>query len=126
MHPNNNSQFEYSQEWVTDEIKRFSLYRKITIIAYSVLLNGAYIRSDRKIPPQFSNENNKQRLHTLKFLAKNLNITTNQLVLFWLLHHEVPIIPILGVGTVEQLQENLNVEKLHLDHEIIRQLNNIT
>jgi len=85
----------------------FCATRGVTLLAYSPLLGGAYTRADRSIPQQYIWRDTEDRLARLKRLARELEVTANQLVLAWLMQARPAAIPVMAGGTVEQVQENL-------------------
>ncbi|HUI70136.1 MAG TPA: aldo/keto reductase, partial [Spirochaetia bacterium] len=89
------------------ELLDFCASRGLTLLAYSPLLGGAYTRADRTIPQQYLWRDTEDRLARLKRLARELEVTANQLVLAWLMQSRPASIPVMAGGTVEQVEENL-------------------
>ncbi|KJK46500.1 oxidoreductase [Lentzea aerocolonigenes] len=89
----------------------------VTVLGYSVLLSGAYTRADRPLPEQYDHEDSRRRLEVLAEVAAELGATPNQVVLAWLLGGDPPVLPILGVSSVSQLDECLGALDLVLDDE---------
>lgn len=87
----------------------------LTVLGYSVLLSGAYTRSDRPLPEQYDHEDSRRRLAVLNDVAGELRATPNQVVLAWLLHSDPPVLPVLGVSSVDQLDECLAALDLPLN-----------
>lgn len=101
---------------VTDELIDYATANpELTVLAYSPLLNGAYTRADRPLHPYYDHPDSAARLAVLREVAKELGATCNQVVLAWLLGGERPILPVLGVSTVAQLDEALESLDLVLD-----------
>ena len=94
----------------------------LTVLGYSVLLSGAYTRSDRPLSEQYDHEDSRRRLAVLSEVAAELDATPNQVVLAWLLGGDPPVLPVLGVSSVAQLDECLDVLTLALDDEQRRRL----
>ena len=94
----------------------------LTVLGYSVLLSGAYTRSDRPLPEQYDHEDSRRRLAVLAEIAAELGATPNQVVLAWLLGGDPPVLPVLGVSSVAQLDECLGALTLTLDDEQRRRL----
>ena len=90
----------------------------LTVLGYSVLLSGAYTRPDRPLPEDYDTAGAPERLATLNKVAAELDATPNQVVLAWLLGGDPPIIPVLGVSSVAQLDECLGAVDLHVDDEL--------
>ncbi|CAL9644871.1 aldo/keto reductase [Streptomyces griseomycini] len=88
----------------------------LTLVAYSPLLKGAYTRPDR-LPRDFDHPGTPARLAVLREIADETGATVNQVVLAWQLGHELPIVPLVGVSSVAQLEENLAAVDLELSAE---------
>ena len=95
----------------------------ITLLAYSVLLGGAYTRADRSIPDQVSGSDNEQRLIALQTVAKEAGATVNQIILAWMRQSSPSIIPLIAASDQTQLQENLGALNIHLSAEQMEHLN---
>ncbi|MEU4197233.1 aldo/keto reductase [Kribbella sp. NPDC026611] len=95
---------------------------ELTLLGYSVLLSGAYSRADRPVPEQYATEENRRRLGVLGEVARELGATPNQVVLAWLLRGDPPVLPILGVSSVRQLEECLGALDLELDETLVERL----
>jgi aryl-alcohol dehydrogenase-like predicted oxidoreductase len=96
--------------------------RKMSLLAYSPLLRGAYGRTDRSFPDQYAGSDSESRLTALRAVALELGATGNQTVLAWLVQSEPMVIPVLGVSSTEQLDENLGSLKLLLSEDQIYRL----
>jgi aryl-alcohol dehydrogenase-like predicted oxidoreductase len=94
----------------------------ITILAYSVLLSGAYTRSDRS-REGYLTPVNERRLARLKVMAADMGISPNTLILAWMLHGQPAIIPLIAASTEAQLQENLRACEVTLTAEQMAALN---
>jgi pyridoxine 4-dehydrogenase len=55
-------------------------------------------------------------------VGKQLDATTTQVALSWLLHRAPNILPIPGTTSIAHLEENVAAAKLHLSEELFRQL----
>jgi len=88
----------------------------LTLVAYSPLLKGSYVRSaaDRPLGPQFDHPGTVARLSALKAVAAETGATANQVVLAWLIGGEIPVIPLVGASSVAQLDESLAAVDLEL------------
>ncbi|MFD0200319.1 MULTISPECIES: aldo/keto reductase [Saccharothrix] len=80
----------------------------IVVQGYSPLLQGALTRPDKPLAREYLGEENERRLATLREQAERLGITANQLVLAWMAGDETPVVPVLGVSSVAQLDEALD------------------
>jgi aryl-alcohol dehydrogenase-like predicted oxidoreductase len=88
----------------------------LTLVAYSPLLKGAYTRPDR-LPPDFDHPGTPARLKALGEVAKETGATVNQVVLAWQIGAELPIVPLVGMSSLAQLDENLAAVDLELTRE---------
>jgi aryl-alcohol dehydrogenase-like predicted oxidoreductase len=91
----------------------------LTLVAYSPLLHGSYVRSDadRPLGPQFDHPGTAARLSALRSVAAETGATANQVVLAWLMGGEIPVIPLVGASSVAQLDESLAAVDLELSGE---------
>ncbi len=86
----------------------------ITLLAYSVLLGGAYTRTDRDVPEQYRGPDTEARLAALREVADETGCTPNQVVLAWLRQSDPPVLPLIAASSSEQLAENLGALDLTL------------
>ncbi|GAA1465185.1 aldo/keto reductase [Nocardiopsis exhalans] len=89
----------------------------LALVAYTPLLSGAYVREDKPLSPDYDHPGTRTRLNVLREVAEETGATPNQVVLAWQLGHELPIIPLAGVSTLAQLEENLAALDLELSRE---------
>lgn len=94
-----------------------------SLLAYSVLLSGAYTRLDRPIPDEYTGMDADARLATLRAVAADLGATPNQVVLAWMRQNDPPALPLIAASTAIQLQENLGALDITLSNDHLRQLN---
>ena len=87
---------------------------ELTLVAYSPLLSGAYVRADRPLGPEFDHAGTSARLDALRSVAWETGATVNQVVLAWLMGGELPVIPLVGASSVAQLEESLAAVDLEL------------
>jgi aryl-alcohol dehydrogenase-like predicted oxidoreductase len=93
---------------------------QLTIVAYSPLLKGAYVRRDKLDAAEFAEYDHPgtpARLAALREVAKDADATVNQVVLAWLIGTQVPMIPLVGASPVAQLDESLAAVDLELTTE---------
>jgi aryl-alcohol dehydrogenase-like predicted oxidoreductase len=95
----------------------------VTLLAYSVLLGGAYTRADRSIPAQHAGADSDKRLEALRAVAQESGATVNQVVLRWLLQSSPAILPLIAASDEAQLQENLSALNFELSAEQMEFLN---
>ncbi|MFF2379670.1 aldo/keto reductase [Streptomyces sp. NPDC058108] len=89
----------------------------LTLVAYSPLLRGAYGRTDKPLPPDYDHPGTPPRLAALRAVARETGATPNQVVLAWQLGSDLPVIPLVGMSSVAQLEENLAAVDLELTPE---------
>jgi len=77
------------------------------LVAYSALLGGAYVREDRHLDADFVHPGTDARLTALRTVAAETGATANQVVLSWMIGHELPMFPLVGASSVTQLDESL-------------------
>ncbi|MFG2073240.1 aldo/keto reductase [Nonomuraea maritima] len=86
----------------------------LTLVAYTPLLSGAYVRQDKELPPDYVHPGTPARLEVLRQVARECGATLNQVVLAWQIGGAFPVIPLAGVSSVAQLEENLAAVDLEL------------
>jgi aryl-alcohol dehydrogenase-like predicted oxidoreductase len=96
--------------------------RDLTMFAYSTLLWGTYTRPDKALPEHYEHPGTERRLRALGEVANELGATPNQVVLSWLIGGDPAIVPIIGVSSVEQLDECLAAVELELPTELRKRL----
>ncbi|MCA2220779.1 aldo/keto reductase [Nonomuraea aurantiaca] len=89
----------------------------LALVAYSPLLSGGYVRDDRPLGAAFEHAGTPPRLKALREVAQETGATVNQVVLAWLIGGEIPVIPLVGASSVEQLEESLAAADLELTAE---------
>jgi aryl-alcohol dehydrogenase-like predicted oxidoreductase len=90
---------------------------ELTMVAYSPLLGGAYVRDDKPLGPEFDHAGTPARLAALREVAADAGATVNQVVLAWLMGGDIPMIPLVGASSVAQLDESLAAVDLELTAE---------
>ena len=93
---------------------------QLTMVAYSPLMRGGYVRPDRLEAAEFAEYDHPgtpARLAALREVAKDAGATVNQVVLAWLIGGDVPITPVVGASSVTQLDESLAAADLELTAE---------
>jgi aryl-alcohol dehydrogenase-like predicted oxidoreductase len=89
----------------------------LTLVAYSPLLSGGYVREDKPLGPEFDHAGTERRLSALRGVASETGATVNQVVLAWMMGAELPVIPLVGASSVAQLEESLGAVDLELSAE---------
>lgn len=105
------------------ELKDLSLSEGIALIAYSVLLQGAYTRTDRELPAQFAGPESEERLSALKEVASETGRGINQIIIAWMRQSKPAILPIIAGSKIDQLKENIAALDLNLSDEQMQNLN---
>ncbi|ATE53255.1 aldo/keto reductase [Actinosynnema pretiosum] len=92
----------------------------IVLQGYSPLLQGALTKPDKELSPEYRDEVNERRLAHLREQAERLGVTANQLSLAWMAGAGAgfPVMPVLGVSSVAQLDEALDGIELELPAEV--------
>jgi aryl-alcohol dehydrogenase-like predicted oxidoreductase len=90
---------------------------QLALVAYSPLLRGAYVRSDRLVATGLDQPGTAARMAALADVSRQTGATANQVVLAWLIGAEIPVIPLVGASSVAQLDESLAAVDLELTAE---------
>lgn len=106
---------------VNDELLDYCEFEGVTLLAYSVLLSGAYTREEREFPEQYLGPDTTARLEALYAVAKEAEITPNQVILAWMLQRDV--IPLIAASATAQITENLGALDVALSLDQMRRLN---
>jgi len=107
---------------VTPELLQYCKARQLTLLAYSVLLSGAYTRPERGLPAQYAGVDNEARRARLQEIAQEKGATVNQIILAWMLHSDPVVLPLIAASTREQLAENLQALEISLSREDMQRL----
>ena len=107
---------------INPDVESYCEARNITLIAYSILAQGAYTRADRPIPAQYAGPEADDRLQALRAVAQEAGATPNQVIIAWMLGGTPPVLPIVAGSQVEQLSENLDALNVSLSPEQLARL----
>ena len=115
--------------WISPEFTDMAkTYNDFNLLAYGPLLKGAYARGEFQPwddqAARFSTADSNARLEQVNLLAKELGVTVNQLVLAYVMHTELGVIPIFGASTPEQLNDSLGVSKVAWTEDVAMALKN--
>jgi aryl-alcohol dehydrogenase-like predicted oxidoreductase len=102
---------------VDDTLLDYCRFHGIALVAYRVLLEGAYTRTDRQFPEQYLGPDSDARLTALKAVSQEVEATPNQVIIAWMRQSEPPILPIIGGSTAAHLSENLGALDVQLTDE---------
>ncbi|MFG2141472.1 aldo/keto reductase [Streptomyces sp. NPDC048650] len=115
LHPRRGLPPGLQRETDEDLLDYADAHPDLTLLGYSTLMNGAYTRADRPLPERYDHPGSVPRLRVLAEVAAECGATENQVVLAWLMGGPVPVVPVLGVSSVGQLDECLAALDLALD-----------
>jgi aryl-alcohol dehydrogenase-like predicted oxidoreductase len=107
---------------INEDLKAYCRRESMTLIGYSVLLQGGYTRPDRQIPAQYAGPDAAVRLEALKAVAAETRATLNQVIIAWMLRSNPPVLPIVAGSQPEQLAENIDSLKIELNEDQMRRL----
>lgn len=107
----------------TDELLDYCATNRLTVLAYSPLLGGAYVRNDKSLGDQYRGADADRRLEVLDEVAKEVDEGRNAVILAWMMLQTPPVIPVTSASSVAQLAENLRSLELSLSPEQIQRLN---
>lgn len=95
------------QIFISEDLKRYAQIQGVELVGYSILLQGAYTRSDRAVPPQFEGPDSTERLTALKIVATEAGCSPSQAIIAWMRQSTPAILPIIAGSKIEQLRENI-------------------
>ncbi|WP_047871584.1 aldo/keto reductase [Nocardiopsis sp. RV163] len=98
--------------------------RDYTLVAYTSLLWGAYTRPDKAagLDRAYDHPGTPARLAVLDDVARETGATRNQVVLAWLMGGDPKVVPLVGVSSLEQLDEAIEATDLVLSDEQWRRM----
>lgn len=106
----------------TEDMKEYCRAHGLALVGYSVLLQGAYTRADRPVPPQYAGPDSNERLAALKGVARETGVDPNQVVIAWLRQSNPPVLPIIAGSQPEQLRRNIAALDVKLTEEQLQTL----
>jgi aryl-alcohol dehydrogenase-like predicted oxidoreductase len=109
----------------TDELVDYCSEADLTVLPYSPTLGGCYGRDDRPIPEGYVRSENRVKLRIIEDIAERKGVDGNTVALAWLLDRDQPTIPVLGVSTPEQLDQNLAAADVSFTDAERRRLNGV-
>jgi len=86
----------------------------MSLVAYSPLLSGGYVRADKPLDESYDHAGTRARKLALDDVVRETGATANQVVLAWLMGGELSIVPLAGASSVAQLDETLASVDLEL------------
>jgi aryl-alcohol dehydrogenase-like predicted oxidoreductase len=110
------------QIFISEELKDYAQVEGIALVGYSILLQGAYTRSDKPLPAQFTGPDSDERLAVLRAVAKEAGCTPSQAIIAWMRQSTPAVLPIIAGSRTEQLQENIAALDITLSSEQMHRL----
>jgi aryl-alcohol dehydrogenase-like predicted oxidoreductase len=104
----------FPQRLINEDLATYCDARGKTMLPYTPLLRGAYVRSDRPIAKAYQGPDTEARLAALQEVAQELGATPNQVVLAWMMQRQPPMIPIFSAGQPAHMRENLGALDIQL------------
>lgn len=101
----------------SDTLDFVAATRDMALLTYTALLYGSYSRTDKPFNQAYRHPGTDARLRVLDEVAAETGATRNQVVLAWLCGHPGPVIPLVGVSSVAQLDEVVDGVRLRLSDE---------
>jgi aryl-alcohol dehydrogenase-like predicted oxidoreductase len=92
---------------INEDLKDYARTRGVTLIGYSILLQGAYTRADRALPAQYGGPEADERLSALQNVSEESGATLNQVIIAWMRQSDPPVLPIIAGSRPEQIEENI-------------------
>ncbi|WP_309115218.1 aldo/keto reductase [Saccharothrix sp.] len=100
---------------VSDEVFHYLEHHPdMALWAYTPLLSGRYTRADKPLPAEYDHPGTTRRLAVLDEVVAETGADRNRVVLAWLTGGHLDITPIVGVSTVEQLEDAIAGVSLEL------------
>jgi aryl-alcohol dehydrogenase-like predicted oxidoreductase len=107
---------------INDDVREYCRDRNLTLIAYSILAQGAYTRDDRPVPAQYAGPDADERMAALQEVARETGATPNQVIIAWMLQGDPPVVPIIAGSRPEQVRENLGALAVALTADQVERL----
>jgi aryl-alcohol dehydrogenase-like predicted oxidoreductase len=111
------------QIFISEELKDYARVHGTALIGYSILLQGAYTRSDREVPTQFAGPDSDERLAAIKAVASEAGCSPSQVIIAWMRQSEPAIMPIIAGSKTEQFKENIAALDITLSGDQMERLN---
>jgi aryl-alcohol dehydrogenase-like predicted oxidoreductase len=108
---------------VNPDLRDYCRARGVSLVGYSILLQGAYTRGDRAVPAQYAGPDAEERMTVLRAVAGETGSTPNQVIIAWMLAGDPPVLPIVAGSQPKQLAENLQALEIVLTPDQVERLN---
>ncbi|PRZ08216.1 aryl-alcohol dehydrogenase-like predicted oxidoreductase [Isoptericola sp. CG 20/1183] len=113
-----------SRPWVTRDLLDYAASTgapgrpALTVVGYGPLQAGALMREDKGLYHDADHPGSVHRVSVLREVAREIGATPAQVALSWMMGGEVPVVPVTGPSSVEQLDELLGAVHLDLPAEV--------
>lgn len=113
-----------SRPWVSRDLLDYAASTgtpgrpSLTVVGYGPLQAGALMRDDKGLYHDADHPGSVHRVRVLREVAREIGATPAQVALAWMMGGEVPVIPVTGPSSVEQLDELLGAVHLDLPEEV--------
>ena len=111
------------QRLIDENLMSYCDARGKTMLPYTPLLRGAYVRAERPIPLPYQGRDTDARLAVLREVAHEIGASVNQVILAWMLHRQPPLLPVFSAGNPKHMKENLGALNITLSTEQMTKLN---
>lgn len=117
-----------SRPWVSRDLLDYAASTgspgrpSLTVVGYGPLQAGALMRDDKGLYHDADHPGSEHRVRVLRKVAREIGATPAQVALAWMMGGEVPVIPVTGPSSVEQLDELLGAVHLDLPDEVRERL----
>jgi aryl-alcohol dehydrogenase-like predicted oxidoreductase len=108
---------------IGDELREYAAVSGVALVAYSILLGGAYERVGATLPPQYAGTESDKRVAELKAVAAETGATTSQVIIAWIRQQSPAILPIIAASKPAQIAECVDALKLVLAASQMKRLN---
>jgi aryl-alcohol dehydrogenase-like predicted oxidoreductase len=108
--------------FLEDDDQKWHEHTQIPVVAYSSNAGGYFAGGGTLAKNAYDNPVSRQRLLKTQTLAKELNVTSGQVALAWVMHQPFPVFPIVGSCDPGHLLENLEAATIRLTPEQVEQL----
>jgi aryl-alcohol dehydrogenase-like predicted oxidoreductase len=108
---------------INEDLKEYCRSWGLSLVGYSVLLQGAYTRSDRVVPAQYAGPEADMRLAALQEVAREVGADANQVIIAWMCQSDPPVLPIIAGSRAEQLRQNIAALEICLNQDQMQRLN---
>ncbi len=105
--------------FLDDEHQQWHARVKMPVIPFSPTAGGYFASNGERRKEAYDNPISRERLRRAQALAEEVDATSGQVALAWLMHQPYPVFPILGSCDPQHLQDGLDAASLNLSREQI-------